>query len=201
VFPEDIAIAIWRESAPMGNDQWEISDPDWSAAPLRSLIKHIVETHHAYLQKELPALDTLVGRIVPRGCEDSALVDLRRLIRHLRRDLELQMRKEEAILFPAILELEATVATGKQPEYSQFGSVANLSRVTAHDHANAVRTMEEIRQLTNNYTCSKDSDAGMLQLCRRLASLAPDLLRHIHLETAILFPRANNLERGDTPCR
>ena len=50
------------------------------------------------------------------GSDGSALPDLHRMIRHLRRDLELQMRKEETILFPAILELEATVAAAGQPD-------------------------------------------------------------------------------------
>ena len=201
MFPEEIGIVMRRETAPMDrNDKCPMPDPDWSAVPLRNLIKHIVDTHHAYLQKELPALDNLVGRITPRGSDGSLLPDLHRLIRHLRRDLELQMRKEETILFPAILELEATVAAGGQPEYSQFGSVANLSRATAHDHDHAARSIEEIRQLTNNYTCPIDGESGAPALCRRLATLAADLLRHIHLEKDILFPRANELERGDTRC-
>jgi len=175
-----------------------IPEPDWNAAPLRSLIKHIVETHHAYLQTELPALDKLIGRIAQQCPDGSILPELHRAIKHLNRELELQMRKEETILFPAILELEATLAAGGQPDYSPFGSVANLSRVTAQDHERAARTLHEIRQLTDNYTCAKDCAPGMAELIGRLATLAADLHRHVHLENDIVFLRAVDLERGDT---
>jgi regulator of cell morphogenesis and NO signaling len=178
----------------------QIPDPDWNAAPLRSLIKHIVETHHAYLQTELPALDKLIGRIAQQCSDGSILPDLHRAIKRLNRDLELQMRKEETILFPAILELEATVPAGGQPEYSPFGSVANLSRVTAQDHERAGRTLHEIRQLTNNYTCT-NCEPGLTNLIQRLGSLTADLHRHIHLENNILFPRAIELERGKSRCQ
>ena len=170
-------------------------DPDWNTVPLRSLIKHIVETHHAYLQTELPALDKLIARLAQQCPDGTILPDLHRAIKHLNRELELQMRKEETILFPAILELEATLAAGGQPDYSPFGSVANLSRATAQDHERATRALHEIRQLTNNYTCAKDCAP---ELIRRLATLAADLHLHVHLENDIVFRRAVDLERGDT---
>ena len=183
------------------HNKHHMPDFDWNDALLRSLIKHIVENHHAYLRTELPALDKLIRRLMQHGSDESVLPDLQRAIQHLKLDLELQMRKEESILFPAILELEATVAVGEQPQYSQFGSVANLSRATAQDHDKAVRTVDEIRQLTNNYTCAKNYEPGMPSLFRGLAALAADLHRHIHLEKDVLFPRAIDLERGGTRCQ
>jgi regulator of cell morphogenesis and NO signaling len=188
------------ETAMVRYNQRQIPDTDWNSAPLRSLIKHIVETHHAYLQTELPALDKLIGRTAQQCSDGSILPDLHRAIKRLNRDLELQMRKEETILFPAILELEATVPAGGQPEYSPFGSVANLSRVTAQDHERAGRTLHEIRQLTNNYACT-NCEPGMANLIQRLGALTADLHRHIHLENDILFPRAIDLERGNTRCQ
>jgi regulator of cell morphogenesis and NO signaling len=161
---------------------------NWNSAPLRSLIRHIVETHHAFLQTELPALDKLAGKILQP--------ELQRIIQRLRRDLELQMRKEEAILFPAILELEATTVSHEQPGYLQFGSVANLTRVTMHDHEKAARTVEEIRQLTNDYTCAPDSEPGTSAIIPRLGILAADLKRYAFLENEILLPRVVALERG-----
>jgi len=180
------------------HNKHQIPDPDWNTVPLRSLIKHIVETHHAYLQTELPALDKLIARLAQQCPDGTILPELHRAIKHLNRELELQMRKEETILFPAILELEATLAAGGQPDYSPFGSVANLSRATTQDHEKAARALQEIRQLTNNYTCAKDCAPGMTELIRRLATLATDLHRHVHLENDIVFPRAVDLERGET---
>jgi iron-sulfur cluster repair protein YtfE (RIC family) len=87
------------------HNKHQIPDPDGNAAPLRGLIKHIVETHHAYLQTELPALDKLIARLAQQCPGGAILPELHRAIKHLNRELELQMRKEETILFPAILEL------------------------------------------------------------------------------------------------
>jgi iron-sulfur cluster repair di-iron protein len=82
-------------------------EPDWQILPLRNLIKHIVDKHHAYLHSELPALDRLIGRMTTESpIDDVPLVKLHKTIQRLKRELELQMRKEEAILFPAISDLE-----------------------------------------------------------------------------------------------
>ena len=190
------------ETAMVRYNQHQIPDTDWNAVPLRCLIRHIVETHHAYLQTELPALEKLLGKNSRQGKEGPLLRDLQRVIQHLKRDLELQMRKEETIVFPAVAELEAIVEAGGRMEHSQFGSMANLSRITAQDHDRAMRAIQEIRQVTGDYTCGKDCEPYMPPLFSRLANLASDLHRHFHLEKNILFPRAVDLEkRGMTRCQ
>ena len=168
---------------------------DWTALPLRTLTKHIVETHHAYLKTELPALDKSIRRIAQLRLGGSISSDLHRAIQNLRGDWELQMQKEETILFPAILELEATVAAGLRPPYSQFGSVANLAHVAAKDHDKLAGTLYQIQLLTNNCTCLKDCQPGISADFERLAILAMDISCHIHLEKDILFPRAIDLEK------
>jgi regulator of cell morphogenesis and NO signaling len=167
---------------------------DWSTASLRSLIDHLVGTHHAYLRKELPALETLIAVAMNQPSGASTIGEVHRLVQHLHRDLELQMRKEEAIVFPAILALEANVAPNGRPDHSQFGSLKNLAKVTAGSHDQTLRAVEEISRLTNGYTLSSDSGPGTQAICRRLAVMAADIKRHIFLENEILFPRAASLE-------
>jgi len=173
------------------------AEPDWQTVSLRTLITHIVETHHAYLHSELTALDKLTGRIAGQaGCDSARTSDLRRAVQRLKSDLELQMRKEEAILFPAIAELEIAAAETATRGNSEFGSVANLSRVLGQGHHRTARELQEIRLLTNNYTCSRAEQEGCLNdLFRRLRNLATDVHRHVHLENNILFPRAIELEK------
>jgi regulator of cell morphogenesis and NO signaling len=176
----------------------QASQSDWRSVPLRVLIKHIVETHHGYLHSELPALEQLIAGILLHESSDGVpLADLHRTVQHLKRELELQMRKEEAILFPAIAELESAIVAGGQPRPSQFGSVANLSRVLGQDHHKAARELHEIRVLTNNYCCAPGVQTSIPALFRRLRYLAADMHRHVHLENNILFPRAIALERGE----
>ncbi len=37
---------------------------DWSSASLESLVEHITSTHHEYVKRELPRLDTLAKKVV-----------------------------------------------------------------------------------------------------------------------------------------
>jgi regulator of cell morphogenesis and NO signaling len=171
---------------------------DWSTASLRSLIDHLVGTHHAYLRKELPALETLIVLAMSQPADGSTIGEVRGLVRLLHRDLELQMRKEEAILFPAILKLEANAEPCGEEDHSQFGSLRNLAKVTATAHEQTLRVLGELSKLTNGYTCSSSDPKALQNICRRLAALEADIQRHIFLETDVLFPRAASLE-GEVP--
>ena len=108
------------------------------------------------------------------------------------------MRKEESILFPAIIEIEATVSAGKMPRSMPFGSVANFSRVLEEEHRQTAGTLREIRRLINSHSCDGRSDA-LITMSRRLQAMLTDVHRHIHLENNVLFPRAIELERRAGP--
>jgi regulator of cell morphogenesis and NO signaling len=175
------------------------AEPDWQIAPLDELIEHIVLKHHTYLNRELPALEQLMAKMPLQNRANAASFQiLQSTVQRLRRDLELQMRKEEAILFPAIANLEARVQLGGRSTPSQFGSVGNLAKVLGQEHQKTVRELDEIRQLTNASICPLDCDCAMQTLFQRLKSLASDMHRHVHLENNVLFPRAAALERGET---
>src|SRR4051812_12915551 len=117
---------------------------DWTAVPLRTLIKHIVETHHAYLKTELPALEKSIRRIAQLRFGGSISSDLHRAIQNLSGDWELQMKRGEFFLSPAFWEPAAGVGGGLRPPYSQFGSVANLVHVAAKDHDKLAGTLCQI---------------------------------------------------------
>jgi regulator of cell morphogenesis and NO signaling len=169
----------------------------WQRATLRGLIGHIVDTHHEYLRNELPVLDGLTGRIAddPAAAKPAFLAALQTTIHELRRNLELQMQKEETILFPAIAELER-VDSSAEPCVAQFGSLANLVRVMGKEHEKALRALATISNLTNDVTPISGTGATLTVLFVRLKALIADMHRHIHLENNILYPRAIELEKG-----
>ena len=177
----------------------QLAEPDWQTAPLDKLIDHIVRKHHGYLNRELPALDQLMAEMQVQSPVNTAVFqNLKSTVQRLRRDLELQMRKEEAILFPAIANLEVRAQLGGHPTPSQFGSVGNLAKVLGQEHQKTARELDEIRQLTDASIRPSDSDFAMQTLFQRLKSLASDMHRHVHLENNVLFPRAAALERRET---
>jgi regulator of cell morphogenesis and NO signaling len=173
--------------------------PDWRAVPLRRLINHIVDTHHAFLHRELPALDKYIVDHHPRDSVwPPALVQV---FQCLKRDMEVHMRKEETILFPTIVDMQTAVASGRRPRALPFGSVANFSRVLEQEHRRTAGVLHEIRVLTNNYTCAPAASDNLQTVYRRLQAMAADVHQHIHLENNILFPRAIDLEKGELLCQ
>ena len=193
---DDFSGELTRVAQPRG---MQSEEPDWQTAPLDKLIDHIVLKHHGYLNRELPALEQLMADMPVKNRADAAgFQNLRSTVQRLRRDLELQMRKEEAILFPAIANLEATVQLGGHSTPSQFGSVGNLAKVLGQEHQKTARELDEIRQLTDASIRPSDSDFAMQTLFQRLKSLTSDMHRHVHLENNVLFPRAAALERRET---
>jgi regulator of cell morphogenesis and NO signaling len=174
---------------------------DWRVASLRKLIRYIVNTHHAYLRVELPALDKWISRISDQHSgERELLLILQRAIQRFQRSVEVQMSKEEATLFPVISDLETAVVSGVPPSELPFGSVANLSRVMEGENIGTARALHEIRLLTNNYTCPPESSTALKTLFERLRALAAQSQQHLHLENNILLPRAIEMERRVASC-
>jgi regulator of cell morphogenesis and NO signaling len=172
--------------------------PDWRVVPLAKLIRHIIETHHTYLRVELPALEKWVAVIAAKehSGETELMLSLQRGIRHFQRNLEVQMSKEEAVLFPAISQLEIGGLPEAAPSGPLFGSVANLARVMEQESSSALGALSEIRILSKNFAGRAETSAALKTLFDRLRVLEADTHQHLHLENNILFPRAINLEKG-----
>jgi regulator of cell morphogenesis and NO signaling len=63
------------------------------------------------------------------------------------------------------------------------------------EHEEVGKNLEEIRELTNNYTLPEDACASYSLLYRLLDEFEEDLHLHIHLENNILFPKALAMEK------
>jgi regulator of cell morphogenesis and NO signaling len=170
--------------------------PGWTSAPLSSLIRHILDTHHAYLRGALPKLSQCVQNAAPAvgGERAEALPAIAQVYRDLRSELESHMWKEEMMLFPLIEGLEAAEAAGLAAPPSHCGSVRNPIRVMQSEHGNAKHALAELRRLTGGFTAPAGASADSRNLLTGLAELESDLHSHIHLEDDILFPRAGELE-------
>jgi regulator of cell morphogenesis and NO signaling len=167
------------------------SERDWSEAPLALLIDHIVGTHHVYLKSELPRLQGWLDKVIAAHGEvhSEMLVPLGEAFGALRAELEAHLAKEEMILFPLIKRME-----GGDRSPAHCGSVNNPIRVMVHEHDNAGRALETMREITADYTVPADGCNTFRALFHGLVELEADLHRHIHLENNILFPKAEALE-------
>ncbi|MBK8190954.1 MAG: iron-sulfur cluster repair di-iron protein [Vampirovibrionales bacterium] len=172
---------------------------EWPAAPLLSAdtpalgaslslwADHIVETHHAYLNRTLPQLSALLDKTRrAHGERHGELIDLQRTFEALRADLEAHLAKEETVLFPYCKALD----TAQTLPAFHCGSIENPIRVMREEHDLAGDFLRQMRALSDDYTPPADACATYRAAFALLAELERDLHTHIHKENNILFPRA-----------
>jgi regulator of cell morphogenesis and NO signaling len=171
-------VAVVREELDAAILGTPSADRDWSTAPLPELIRHIVDTHHAYLRREMPAIETRLEKVyrVYNQRYGPTLTGLPQVFEALRAELESHLLKEERILFPAIVRNETAVA----------GPI----RMMEFEHDNAGQALAKIREITNNFEIPGYACVTYRALMSGLAEMEQDLHMHIHLENNILFPRA-----------
>ena len=169
---------------------------DWLVEPLRGLIAHIVNTHHAYLKRELPAIDARVAKVyrVYNARYGPTLTGLPEVFARLRAEMERHMQKEEMVLFPAIAACEVAVNAGDPPPQSPFGTMANPIAMMEAEHESAGEALAKIREITQNFHVPDYGCVTYRALMSGLKELEEDLHMHVHLENNVLFPRASRLE-------
>lgn len=164
---------------------------DWSKATMTELTEHIENTHHAYLKRELPRLDSLTRKVADRhGQKHPEMQRVRDIFMNFKAELESHMAKEELILFPLCRRLE----TERRPFPMHCGSVQNPIRVMIAEHEDAGGALEQFRNLTGNYIPPSDACDSYRLLLSSLQHLQADMHLHIHKENNILFPQAIEAE-------
>ena len=171
---------------------------DWTTAPMRDLVAHIVSTHHEYLRRELPPLTDRLAKVyrVYNERYGPTLIGLPDVLAGLRSELEMHTLKEERILFPAIVAAEAAAEAWRPLPANPFGSVRNPVRMMEMEHESAGRALAEIRTITRDFEIPDYACVTYRALMSGLEELEKDLHVHIHLENNILFPRAVEFERA-----
>jgi regulator of cell morphogenesis and NO signaling len=170
---------------------------DWNTASLTELIQHIVATHHEYLRREFPNLQARLDKVyrVYNERMGPTLTGLPEVFAALRAELEMHMRKEEMILFPAVAAYEAAHNTGAPLPRTPFGTVANPIHMMEAEHESAGQALAQIREITRNFEIPDYACVTYRALMSGLDEFERDMHMHIHLENNILFPRAEQLER------
>jgi regulator of cell morphogenesis and NO signaling len=145
-----------------------------------ALIDHILTRYHEVHRQQMPELITLSRRVeqvhagkpgVPAGLAD--------LLQQALGELEVHMRKEELILFPAMR---------RQGAGPLDGPISQMR----HDHVDHGEVLERVAELTDDFTLPEGACGTWRALYAGAAQLRDDLIEHIHIENNILFPRFEN---------
>jgi len=160
------------------------------------LIDHIVAKHHIFTREEIGRLSALMEKVCGKhGGQHEELFALRKVFTELGDDMLLHMRKEEAVLFPFIKQMELSAA-GQFPAFPPpFGTVQNPVRMMMQEHDVAAEQLRQMRTITRDYTLPPDACPSFTALYFGLKELEKDLHRHVHLENNVLFDQAIELEK------
>lgn len=154
---------------------------DWRGADTRQLCDHIVTTHHEFLRRAFPRIDTLVGTVVRvHGSYDSSLSEVQRTFQRIRAAFEPHLGVEEAQLFPAIIAAE------------QGGAPVSEEMLAEHvrEHTEVGEALDSLQALCHGYDRDRAHCNTHRAMLDALDELERDTHRHVHEENNILFPRA-----------
>jgi len=157
--------------------------PDYKTWDPVFLSDYIINTHHNYVKRILPALVSYSKKIVSvHGSWHPELSLTNDLISKLNEDLLNHMNKEEATLFPAIRDSSGTKSQ------NAAGIIKSEVNNLRSEHDNAGRLMDEIRVITSGYRIPEDACNTYSLTFKLLQQFEADLHVHVHLENNILFP-------------
>jgi len=172
------------------------NDRRWQAEPVTSLIQHIQNTHHKYAREEIARLGPLFQKVCSvHGSNHPELFEVREIFHSLAEELTSHMMKEEMILFPYMVGMEAAAARNGPIVRPPFGSVQNPISMMEHEHDSAGNALRAMNEATGGYSAPADACVSYRTLYNALAAFEADLHQHIHLENNILFPRAVAIEK------
>jgi regulator of cell morphogenesis and NO signaling len=156
---------------------------DWNREPLSALIDHIITTYHDSLRIELPRLEAMAAKVTRvHGARAPYLARVEAVLTELSADLLVHMRKEEAVLFPAI----RTNASAHDAAIPITAAITMME----HDHDRAGELLAELRRLTGGYAAPGWACGTLRALYDGLSKLESSMHVHVHLENNVLFPRA-----------
>jgi len=162
---------------------------DWTAVPLDDLIDHIEETHHAYLRRELPRLESLLEKVAHvHGTDAPWVVSVKEVFAELKPNMEAHIEKEEEIVFPFI---RACVEGASPPAPDVLGGDPIALMEEEHDETGAA--LKRMRTLSHDFAVPEWGCNSFRAVMDGLEALETDTHRHVHKENSILFPRARAL--------
>jgi regulator of cell morphogenesis and NO signaling len=168
----------------------EVGRTDWTSETLGAVVDHILAKHHAFVKREIPRLTALMDKVLRvHGPTHPEIQDLARIWSRTGPGLELHMRKEEEILFPAIRSLEE----GRTTAFSCGGGLEGPMRMMEFEHEEHGGALARMRQVAKDYAVPANACGSWMALYGGLDEFEKDLHVHVHLENNVLFPRVRDL--------
>jgi regulator of cell morphogenesis and NO signaling len=158
-----------------------------SAESLSELVDDVVETHHDYLQSELPSLERVVRKVARvHGDSHPELHEVESQFLNLKEEVTHHIEDEEENVFPELVTLDGETPPADADEEAIREAIDHLES----EHDAAASSLERIRDLTDGYEIPDDACTSYRNMLDRLRMLEKDMHQHVHKENNVLFPEA-----------
>ncbi|MFL0693006.1 MAG: iron-sulfur cluster repair di-iron protein [Agrobacterium tumefaciens] len=141
------------------------------------LINHIRTRYHDTHRAELISLIPLAAKVERvHGAHPDAPIGLANLLERIQGDLHSHMHREELMLFPLM-------------ERSDHQVLTRTIEQMRHEHDVEAEHLSELEHLTGGFHLPEGACNSWRALYTGAKKFADDLVRHMHLENEVLFPR------------
>lgn len=155
----------------------------WTETGSAELIEHIKNKYHRELEEELKLMSPYVTKVAKvHGDRHEELLKVHELFYELKKELLEHTAKEEAAVFPLLLELDDA---DQEKRSEMIAEIKELEK--EHDHAGSI--LKKLREITADFNPPLDACGTYRLVYKRLEALEAHTFMHVHLENNILFPR------------
>jgi regulator of cell morphogenesis and NO signaling len=161
------------------------------------LTDYIINIHHRYLRDALPGIKEQLDHFAESHRQKYPYVDEAvKQFNYIYNEFLAHTAKEEEILFPYIRQI-AHAYDSKEPYASLLVRTLRkpVEAVMHHEHELIAKTLQRLRELTDNYTAPPKACVSHGVIFSLLKELDNDLVQHLYLENQILFPKAIAMEK------
>jgi regulator of cell morphogenesis and NO signaling len=170
---------------------------DYAEWDIAFLIDYIINIHHQYLKKSLPATQNILNEFAAEHVKKFPyLAELEKKFDLLVKQLLPSIQQEEEVLFPYIRQI-LHAQKHKEPYAALLIRTLRkpVEETMYKGHAIVSDIILSIRNITNQYTIPENVCISHKVVIAKLKELDNDLMQHLYLEQSVLFPRAVAIEK------
>lgn len=156
----------------------------WRLRQPSALVEHVVEVHHEPTRAILAKIERLLGCVTDAFCVRPPLPEIATEFARLRTSLVAHLDFEEGEIFSAV-----------RNRFADGRSIARAVARANQDHVALQLEVVRLRAMSLEIHALEDTCRAMRTLDGAFGDLERDLLSHFQLESEVLFPRAEELER------
>ena len=166
---------------------------NFNALSLTEISEILRNEYHEVLRDKISEL-TAISRKIHSKITSELIEQIHELLLAIFNHLAPHMVQEEKVLFPYLEYMEHMVLQGKVPKPPSFGKIKKSVTGMLDDHQDSTDKLDELRRITDDYTCPDSSDEDLVHFYKEIHNLDRNLRMHINIENNVLFKKARIME-------